>query len=368
MRWWWIVLSGQALRCRSVRQAPDGAEVVSACFFAYVLKLDMPGSNHHTIRASDFQRKAAGFYEDSGLPPPLLEAYWILALPEHFQEAVLKECPAMVVLAYLLGAESKLYTEPQVAAELYDVGMGLLQRFEIRTRSLIRESWPIDAALGRLRAAHESLQRLGSKSVPSTGLVDIVLAYCNEDLQWLQVALPRWVEGTARLYVYEKCGTPAVLGLLPAHIQVFHEQVIDGPPGGRKDECSAYLTHLSRAAMTRDVALYTLFLQADALNHVWPYYLHLVMRSIQLRSLDVSFLHLGQSRMVASTSECKRAIFKQVMGVDQQKMASGYCCAQFLVRQDLILAQGELWFRALKAMDEPLPAGCEHVRCQLVHS
>eukprot|EP00913_Durusdinium_trenchii_P002118 g1956.t1 len=70
----------------------------------------------------------------------------------------------MVVLAYLLGAESKLYTEPQVAAELYDVGMGLLQRFEIRTRSLIRESWPIDAALGRLRAAHESLQRLGSKS------------------------------------------------------------------------------------------------------------------------------------------------------------------------------------------------------------
>lgn len=74
--------------------------------------------------------------------------------------------------------------------------------------------------------------------------------------------------------------------------------------GGRKDECSAYLTHLSK---TKDVALYTLFLQAkrkasqsekiisiskwwavwdclgqaDALNHVWPYYLHLVMRAIQ---------------------------------------------------------------------------------------
>ena len=76
--------------------------------------------------------------------------------------------------------------------------------------------------------------------------------------------------------------------------------------GGRKDECSAYLTHLSRAVVTKDVAQYTLFVQAcarglpnlwlvsvlspfdpnhvvqaDALNHVWPHYLHLVMRSIQ---------------------------------------------------------------------------------------
>lgn len=80
--------------------------------------------------------------------------------------------------------------------------------------------------------------------------------------------------------------------------------------GGRKDECSAYLTHLSKI-VTKDVALYTLFLQAtfldfhslrfnckleqdtsklvsslptlqaDALNHVWPYYLHLVMRAMQ---------------------------------------------------------------------------------------
>ncbi|CAE7914989.1 unnamed protein product [Symbiodinium sp. KB8] len=78
------------------RQAPHGAEVISACFFAYALKLDMPGSSHHTIRASDFQQKVVSFYGGGTSPAPLLEAYWLLALPTHFQEAVLKECPPMV--------------------------------------------------------------------------------------------------------------------------------------------------------------------------------------------------------------------------------------------------------------------------------
>lgn len=361
LQWILLLLADQVLQSASARQAPDGAEVVSACFFAYVLKLDMPGSNHHTIRASDFQRKAAGFYADAGSPPPLLEAYWILALPEHFQEAVLKECPAMVVLAYFVGAESKLYTEPPMAAELSNIGFSLLQRMERRTQDLIRESWPIDAALNRIKTVQDAIQRLKETPLPPAGLLDLVLAYCKEDLQWLQMALPQWLQGPTRLFIYEKCGQAAELGNLPAHIKVLREQVIDGPPGGRKDECSAYLTHLSKI-VTKDVALYTLFLQADALNHVWPYYLHLVMRAMQLRSLDVAFLHLGQSRMVASTSECKRAIFKQVLGRQQQQMATGYCCAQFLVRQDLILGNREVWPRALKAMDEPLPVGCEHVR------
>lgn len=32
------------------------------------------------------------------------------------------------VLAYLVGAESKLFTEPLMAAELYNIGLNLLQR------------------------------------------------------------------------------------------------------------------------------------------------------------------------------------------------------------------------------------------------
>ncbi|CAE8653684.1 unnamed protein product, partial [Polarella glacialis] len=100
---------------------------VSACYFAYTLKLDMPGSNHHTIRASDFQRKAADFYAGRGVPAPLEEAYWILSLPERFQDDIMKECPAMVVLSYFLVAETKLYVDPGPTQEYYEIGLSILQ-------------------------------------------------------------------------------------------------------------------------------------------------------------------------------------------------------------------------------------------------
>merc|ERR1740121_1020616 len=44
-------------------------------------------------------------------------------------------------------------------------------------------------------------------------------------------------------------------------------------------------------------------------------------------------------------------------------MPRSYCCAQFLARRDTIRAAGAaFWSRALMAMDESLPPGCEAVR------
>ncbi|CAE7202554.1 unnamed protein product [Symbiodinium microadriaticum] len=174
--------------------------------------------------------------------------------------------------------------------------------------------------------------------------------------------MPRWAPGRTRVFVYSKCGQAPKLRGLPDRVQVIHTPVNDAGPGGRKDECSAYLTHLAKAVETQTAGEYTLFLQADALNHVRPQFLHVVMQSLQLRTLDLPFLHLGQSRMVSSTSPCKRAIFEQVVGRKQSTIASGYCCAQFMARKDTLLAPGQLWSRALQAMDDPLPSGCEHVR------
>eukprot|EP00971_Amphidinium_carterae_P129062 2556659-Amphidinium_carterae.1 len=78
------------------------------------------------------------------------------------------------------------------------------------------------------------------------------------------------------------------------------------------------------------------------------------------RTLDVPFLHLGQARMVSSTSQCKRAIVQQSTGRALERPLQGYCCAQFLVRRDLIMDGGpSIWQRALAAMDDPLPVGCE---------
>lgn len=359
--WWLLALLAREVPLHAERQAPHGAEVISACFFAYALKLDMPGSSHHTIRASDFQQKVVSFYGGGTSPAPLLEAYWLLALPTHFQEAVLKECPPMVVLSYFLAAETKFYTEPSLAQEFLATGAGIFHRLEERVAGLIRESWPIDAAFDRIQRVHATTQRLQSRP-PADIELDVVLAFCREDLRWLEVAMPRWAPGRTRVFVYSKCGEAPKLRGLPDHIQVIHTPVNDAGPGGRKDECSAYLTHLAKAVETQTAGEYTLFLQADALNHVRPQFLHVVMQSLQLRTLDLPFLHLGQSRMVSSTSPCKRAIFEQVVGRKQSTIASGYCCAQFMARKDTLLAPGQLWSRALQAMDDPLPSSCEHVR------
>merc|ERR1719188_2868417 len=97
---------------RSARPAPDLAELLSACYFSYALRLDLPESNHHTIRAADFQRRAWAFYSDEPASAPLEEAYWVLALPTEFQETIAKECPALVSMSYLLVAETKLYLDP----------------------------------------------------------------------------------------------------------------------------------------------------------------------------------------------------------------------------------------------------------------
>eukprot|EP00931_Biecheleriopsis_adriatica_P087502 TRINITY_DN61965_c0_g1_i1.p1 TRINITY_DN61965_c0_g1~~TRINITY_DN61965_c0_g1_i1.p1 ORF type:complete len:479 (+),score=94.10 TRINITY_DN61965_c0_g1_i1:23-1438(+) len=357
-----LLLADKAYEAASKRQAPDAAEVAAACYFAYGLKLDMPGSNHHIIRASDFQRKLESFDSNLGSPAPLLEAYWILALPAHFQEAVLKECPAMVALSYLLVAESKLYVDPGQSSELFETAASIIGRIEKRAADLIRQSWPIDAAAAKIREVHSSITRLHSKPLPAAGPLDVILAHCKEDMAWFRKALPRWMPGSARVFIYEKCGQLTDLGDMGPAVKVLHVPVEDGPPGGRKDECSAYLTHLANVAQSGDVAEYSLFIQADALNHVRAHFLNLVMRSMQLRTLDVPFLHLGQARMVSSISPCKRAIFQQVLGRPQSGMASGYCCAQFLAHRDRVLAPGDMWQRALKAMDEPLPGGCESVR------
>ena len=44
-------------------------------------------------------------------------------------------------------------------------------------------------------------------------------------------------------------------------------------------------------------------LQADALNHVWPYYLHLVMKSLQVRDSDLKILKNQNESRLAKTGQ-----------------------------------------------------------------
>eukprot|EP00929_Paragymnodinium_shiwhaense_P047847 TRINITY_DN24271_c0_g1_i2.p1 TRINITY_DN24271_c0_g1~~TRINITY_DN24271_c0_g1_i2.p1 ORF type:complete len:475 (+),score=58.01 TRINITY_DN24271_c0_g1_i2:74-1498(+) len=359
-----------------VRLAPDSAEIKAACYFAYALRLDLPGSNHHTIRGADFQRKVWAFYSGLSSPAPLEEAFWILMLPEHFQETIAQECPAMLVLSYFLVAETKLYLEPSTAQEYAEIGASVFQRLDKRLASLLVESWPINHARQRLQdkamAVGVAEAAIQSSLVGGGYMIDIVVAHCKETLEWLPKVLPLWaVEGGhIRVLIYEKCGqswledsgTP-LRDKSGSKIPAKSVNVIDDGPGGRKDECSAFLTHVLNSASSGDAAFYTFFLQADVFNHVQPQLLDLVMRAIRNKALDLRFLYLSRARMVASTSPCKRAIFEQVMGRSPAGMQVGYCCAHFVVRRDALLERGaEAWRNSLAAMDVlPSPA-CEHVR------
>lgn len=353
----------------AVRLAPDAAEVTAACYFAYGLQLNLTGSDQpveHVIRASDFQRKAFDFYNGLPTAAPLNEAFWVLSLPEDFQQTVARECPALVVLSYLLVAETKLFLEPASARSYAEIGLGLLLGSSDRFRSMLFESWPIQAAADRVQATASWVRSFQARTIlvqaPEAPLIDLVVAHCKENLDWLRAMVRQWSAsgtGLIRLFIYEKCGQRGDAG---SAVPVSHIEVVDGPPGGRKDECSAYLTHLSRVAESRDIAEYSFFLQSDALHHAEPRLLNLVVRSMQQGTLDVQFLHLSKARMIASYSPCKRAIFQQVVGRPQQGMAVGYCCAQFVVRRSAILDRGFAWRRALAAMDEALPPGCEGVR------
>lgn len=104
------------------------------------------------------------------------------------------------------------------------------------------------------------------RSVPKNGhSVDLVVCHCREDLEWLNQAMMNWPVATqSRLFLYEKCGERGrVFGA-----SVEHVFVDDVGPSGRKDECSAYLTHLINAAWQQEAAEYTLFMQARGAHGV----------------------------------------------------------------------------------------------------
>ena len=50
-------------------------------------------------------------------PPPLEEASWILDRPQAFQDRMLRDCPGLLLLSYVLIAEAKLYIHPEEARE-----------------------------------------------------------------------------------------------------------------------------------------------------------------------------------------------------------------------------------------------------------
>ncbi|KAF4658378.1 hypothetical protein FOL47_008001 [Perkinsus chesapeaki] len=128
------------------------SEVANSCFFTYTLKFhwcdpSREGCNHgHRILAADFQHKTERFYGGLG-PPPLEEVYYITALPDHLQESLLEECPAMLILSYMIVAEVKLRLgDIHTSANFWAQAHQFLAQREPSAIEVLLESWPIREA------------------------------------------------------------------------------------------------------------------------------------------------------------------------------------------------------------------------------
>jgi len=235
----------------------------------------------------------------------------------------------------------------------------LAARIEADDYATALETWPIRAALDSYRRAEDLLSQAPDR--PPT--VHIIVCHCRESLDWLtdgHLFIPARGAALVELFVYEKCSKrPENLQLMRERFhRVSTPNLEDGDV--RRDECSAYLTHLvEHYADPPDVAL---FFQADASDHMEWGYLTLVMRAIENHALHAQFVHLNHPRLVASLSPCRQEVFRRIFDRLPNQQLGSYCCAQFAVSRERWLANPlERYERMLRMLHEESPAECHDI-------
>ena len=277
---------------------------------------------------------------------------------------------------YLLLAEAPLYTHPPgEAAELVNRAWSLLEMPEVAGPHMhnLRNSWPLQAALDRY---HSTAQRT-KDAVQSPMSLDIVIPHCGEDASWLAdrvriEMLPKYT----RVFLYEKCGMgkQAILHfsmltqLLQGQAKVIQSQLDDAvdPRTGRpsrRDECTAYLTHVVEHYDDPSLADVTLFLRCDPSDHTPMGLLNVMLRGLALGTLRLlEFLHLGAPRTVHTSNLCQEGICKVVMTRKPRLPLSAYCCAQFAVAWARLRARPRHEYeRMLHVVDGTVADGCTRI-------
>ncbi|CAE7896164.1 unnamed protein product [Symbiodinium necroappetens] len=321
-----------------------------------------------SISCAHFQLRLHSYYAE-GSRPPLREAFFLVTLPPVYQRELLLGCPGMMVLAHLLLAEVRLYThDPSEAATLSARAQAMMELPEITAVHLenIKYAWPLQLAMQRI--ANTSLMLDGRR--PMT--VDIVLPRCGEDLSWLaNGSLLQLLPARTRVFVYEKCGGDAsfveYLSMrLESHIQLIHTQLDDAvdPATGlaaRRDECTAYLSHVVREY--DNLGDMTLFLHGDPSDHTPFGLLNILLRGISLGTFaGLDFVHLGSPRLVATYNPCQNDIYERAFNHPLQGRLFTYCCSQFAVSKRRIQQRPlEEYAKMLQLVDGSVADVCERI-------
>ena len=175
-----------------------------------------------------------------------------------------------------------------------------------------------------------------------------VICHCRELLSSLIGNITE-APVVSKLLIYEKCGSDVSLDDLATFrkrfgggIEIIHQQ--DGPVRG--DECTGYLDYIVNNY--ESLTDFTVFLQGDADHHMFLSFLNTALKGIKAGQYDLGFLHLNFHRHYQTTTPCmrdvERVLFNLSSPVEPVPLIGTYCCAQFIVRRDRILARQKRFY------------------------
>ncbi|KAF4709927.1 hypothetical protein FOZ63_014568, partial [Perkinsus olseni] len=364
----------------SASAGPGFNAMAEACFYTYKLDYSMCEDadicHDITISAAELQRKMTRFYHSTerSSPPPL-DLVGLLSMFGHDWTAVFaRECPPMMMISALMALEIQAYLAgPAVAIQtsqpslniILESGFGVSVKMggvPIRSVRLIllklmlelaetsptwhhwRSTWPLDEALEHAASA---LVSTGHSASAGSLTLDVVVAWCREDLSWLTKLSGIMQRHSVRVFLYSKCYDDPEGELqrqgLPDYEQ-WHVIDLRDTPKYTTDECSAYLHYLLEVH-NDSASSHTMFLQGDGLKHSPRGLLPMVMQSLDVGTYSMPFLHLGDLRQVVSESSC-RSWLVQRYSLHAKGVVSTYCCAQFIVSHDRIAQVPKVSLRA----------------------
>lgn len=273
-----------------------------------------------------------------------------------------------MVLSHFLVAETKLFLEPFEQAQ--QVFLHAAQMAEVLPQDSydeMMETWPVTLALESFQKAslevEQNIARAAERGRPSFHLV---VCHCKESLWWLTPVNATWLPSrkqvSSTLFIYEKCGRRTEVDMLVKE-RFDYVEIVDLPdPVIRRDECVGFLKHLVDHYDAPGPADNTIFLQSDIEDHLYVGFLKMVTRAVELHTLNAPFVQLNWPRLVSSLSECKKQVYRLLFEREPSRSLSSYCCAQFLVSRERILARPKVVYeRMLSMLDEPSPEGCHDI-------
>jgi len=197
--------------------------------------------------------------------------------------------------------------------------------------------------------------------------VTLVISWCAEKLDWVNISMSKRHMIDMNLVIVRKC--PSAPDVVVPHHRLWHDiqivHVEDLPL--RADECSAYMGYL--AQKYEELPRHMIFVHADAPEHIGldrPNILDDTIKAL-LHGTSIPFAHLGMNRVTMSwdpiiMGPLWRGLFGSTF-IPGPTDVKTYCCSHFVVSRERVwLRPRRFYSDALRFLTSPasyayLPTG-----------